>query len=274
MNNKWTEEQIFTVDGSNYGTAYRFTKSKIRVGRRKFNFFFLIILIMSIGILFSLGGVIFNVASTFKFGGGKDEVGLAKRTYYALNVESFISEDLAVLKSSEIKKLGGAGYILNQDNTYSVLAFVYSSKEDAEKVAQKMTSYSPKIIELNCKSINFNTEFEANQEVVLQNALNSFDALYKQIFSFSNSYDQKEMNINAVREKLIEMQTKFNNMYSVFKDVFFLSADSNIKKVDLSLQDVQAVLNNLVDPIIDVENFNSTLKTSAIKIILARQSMN
>lgn len=59
------------------------------------------------------------------------------KKFYLLSMESFDDLDLARQAGIINKKRGGAGYVLKYDESYKLIAAIYDSKEDAERVLSK-----------------------------------------------------------------------------------------------------------------------------------------
>lgn len=97
---------------------------------------------------------IVTVSVVALYGGKVSASGLWNTTsYYLLSMESFDNLSLAREAAFVNRDMGGAGYVLKYGDKYKLIAAVYDSKADAEKVAGKQEN-GCEIIEASVQSFS------------------------------------------------------------------------------------------------------------------------
>lgn len=270
--NDWSEEQIFEGKAKEYNVAYRFNKSHVRLAGKKSILFTIIAVVFVVAIIFSVVNLVASIITVFNFEEDSATCLLSQHNYYALEVASYTSAEIATSESQNCKKMGGAGYIYNQNNTYSILASVYLSSEDASSVLSKVMDTYPnvKVITLSANEIKYDYEVSQEDKEVLQLTLNVFDDIVVKLYNLYSSYDLKEIEYTAARLSLIEIKREFDEKYGVYKNVFSSSDDEKISNLNHSLNLLGDELTKLVDISLEENNFSPVLKHSTLSIVFIR----
>ncbi|MBQ8749740.1 MAG: hypothetical protein IJZ29_04670 [Clostridia bacterium] len=271
---KWSKEQIFEGDAEVYGTAYKFKKSKIPVGKKRRVAFPLIFVIMFALICATTSGVVSGIVSVTN-GTSSESLKLTSKNYYAVNTGSFSSVELATDVAGRIKELGGAGYVYNHNGEYNVLLYVYKLQDDAITVSQKVTEqgFTTNIISFDCKEKVYKYNLSSEDISIFSTALKSFDQVYERLYEISNDYDNKITTLSASRLELVEVQKQFERDYSAFLTTFSNTKDENIINLIRKLDIVSSELDILVDPLMLDSNFASLIKHSCINVVIARYEL-
>jgi len=274
MDNKWSQEQIFEGDAEVYGVAYKFKQSKIPFGKKRKVFFPIVFVVLFVA-LCAMGSGLINGVVQVSSSISPNAISLSNMNYYAVNTGSFSSVELASEVATKIKNLGGAGYVYKHNGEYNVLMYVYSSREDAISVSQKVTEqgFNPSILTLECGAKNYAYNLSSDDRQTFINAINSFDSIYSQLYKITNNYDSKQTTISASRLELITMQKDFERMYTKFLNTFSNTQDENIVKIIKKLDIVSGELEILVDPLMLDSNFASLMKHCCINLVIARYEL-
>ena len=271
---KWSKEQIFQSDANEeYGVAYKFSKSKIPLGRKTKIFFPLMFIVLFAGIC-AMGSSVFS--GIIKVNSqNNDVVKLEHTNYYAVSTGTFSSIELASEIAGKIKDLGGAGYVYNKNGEYNVLMYVYSSREDALSVSQKVNEqgFNTSLFTFDCNAKSYDLNLSSEDKQTLKNAITSFDDIYLKLYTISNNYDNKQSTISASRLEIVSIQKEFERMYSKFLTTFTNTNSELITKLIKKLDIVSSELDLLVDPLSLDSNFQSLIKHSCINIVVARYEL-
>ena len=271
---KWSKEQIFQSDANEeYGVAYKFSKSKIPLGRKTKIFFPLMFIVLFAGIC-AMGSSVFSGIVKVN-SQNNDVVKLEHTNYYAVSTGTFSSIELASEIAGKIKGLGGAGYVYNKNGEYNVLMYVYSSREDALSVSQKVNEqgFNTSLFTFDCKAKSYDLNLSSEDKQTLKNAITSFDDIYLKLYTISNNYDNKQSTISASRLEIVSIQKEFERMYSKFLTTFTNTNSELITKLIKKLDIVSSELDLLVDPLSLDSNFQSLIKHSCINLVVARYEL-
>lgn len=98
------------------------------------------------------------------------------KTFYLLSMESFDDLDLARQAGVVNKKRGGAGYVLKYDESYKLIAAIYDSKEDAERVLSKQEE-GTSLIEISISTFSGLENWHSSAKSALGTIVKCYESL-------------------------------------------------------------------------------------------------
>jgi len=274
-NQDWSEEQIFEGKAKEYNIAYRFNKSNVKLAGKKSVLFTIIAVVLTFAIILSVVNIVASLITVFNFEESGEKCSLSARDYYAIEVGTFTSPEVATSQAQVCKQMGGAGYIYNNKDSYSVLTSVYQTYDDALSVLDKVIETYPnsKVLTLNAKQADYVYEISQEDKQVLNETLNIFDDLILKLYNLYSSYDVKELEYNTARLSIIEIKKEFDEKLGVYKKVFENIEDDKIGKLNYSLSMVGDELTKLVDVSLEENAFSVVVKHSTLAIVFIRMGL-
>ena len=267
---KWEQEQIFTGQGKDYGVAYKFRKSNVKIKRSKNYILIAIVAIVSFGAVYLSGQYI--VSSVSNINANMSAVVVSAKDYYAIQSGEYSTIEEATLQSQKVREIGGAGYVYKKDDNYKVLLSVYDSKTDAESVVDKISSVLPDstVVTLKAPEIVMDYNLEEADKKCLEDALNLFHNTFARLYSIGVSYDVGQTTFAMAQLSMVELQKEFEQVYVLYSSVFGNTRDVRIASLTYKLSVMQDELDKLADPMALQENFSINIKYAMISICLAR----
>ncbi len=266
---KWEQEQIFTGQANEYGVAYKFRKSSVKLKKSR-NILALAILLalVSVAVYFSGDFVVKTVFNATSQG----VISVPNINYYAVQSGEYDTIEEATMYSQRVRELGGAGYVYKKDLTYKVLVSAYENEKDAKSVLGKISSSLPnaEVIVLKSPKIVMEYNLDDADKKCLQDALNLFHSVFTKLYSVSVSYDLGDTTFAMAKLSMVELQKEFESVYIPYSSVFSNSRDVRIASLTFKLSVMQDELDKLADPMALEENFSINIKYSSISVILAR----
>ncbi len=246
---------------TNLGYSYKFNKKiKSKSKILKIISFVLIVSVVCVGAYYFVFYIplanIFNLNRNMIFNNKK---------FYCIVMSSLQNYSEAVVLSEQIKNQGGAGYILNKDNSYMVLASAYELQEDALKVKNNLSSsqINVEILELNFKPLTIKINLNTNQITELKKSINLFVNQYKNLYDLSINYDSAKITTQELFTNINNnIETCQNNKESF--NLAFKTVD------DYSIVYVKIYLNNIISVLKSIQNtekLSSELKYAYFQIL-------
>jgi len=225
---------------------YYYKENKKKNRKTKIISILFVLLSISIVIFFSISfsnfltiSKIVNVNSNYIF----DD-----KTLYAISIKSTNKLSEAEIESENIKKQGGAGYILNTGaNAFEIISSIYSSEKDAKSVKSNLSNsgINSQIIKIKLPAFNFKVNLSTKSTQVLSNGINIFYASYKKLYDLSVDYDSKKIDYT-------NLKTSLNNLYNDNKEIiqeynsnFTNSSNIYILYVKIYLNKVNDIISKL-----------------------------
>lgn len=185
---------------------------------------------------------------------------------YLLKFSDFDKIENAYLSAREIKSIGGAGFVKNNNGRYSVYVSTYPTKERAEKVKSNLLS----------KGINTTIEELIFEDFILKNSESGSqykDCLQGYILVYNKLYDVFEKNesnslIVSAKQEVINIYQDFDKKLKDFNE--FSKTSKELSVCDFYLNKLLDILKNIISFDTDIY---WTLQYSLIKIAFGYQSM-
>lgn len=152
--------------------------------------------VFSVGVLADLFSTVLTTGNfSFSVFKGNSYV-IPNKTLYAVTMG--VSEDKfrAYTIAGGASSLGAGGYVWFENNKYTVIANIYKTKEDANKVVQNISNanYEVGVFEINLNKIDVEGLFKEDVDKELYfDSLNKLYNLYLDLYDMSNNIDTKNI---------------------------------------------------------------------------------
>ena len=123
----------------------------------------------------------------------------------------------------QIQQQGGAGYVLNLNGNCYVVANIYSTSNDAQKVCDNLAqNFNASVLNINLSNLVLSADYTAEQITELKNSLNLVNHCHQKLYDVCISLDKGEILDAEAKQKLqvfIEnCQYQKQNLAKVFAD--------------------------------------------------------
>lgn len=167
-------------------------------------------------------------------------------TYYAISMAQFDNGSVAAISADELRQNGAGGFVISDDGKYFLIASVYSSKSDAQKVKEKLASKDVSIYEIEIGLPSLKWCASGEMDSVL-NALKYADTIYNQLYSISVSMDKGELADNYAREKIRLLLNNIETLIADFETKVDYRGHSEKTNIKAELAASIAMLDNLLN---------------------------
>ena len=124
-----------------------------------------------------------------------------KKSYFALSI--FSGEREEVDSHQSFSKVNGAAcYVYESDGKYYLIANIYSKKNDAEMVAEKLSDYQTEVLEIKLDNMILSEDYTSKQLSTLKYVLGQVNRAYDYIFDVITSFDRGEILEGEAKQKL------------------------------------------------------------------------
>lgn len=196
---------------------------------------------------------------------------------YAISLQKCATKTTALEAASNMQKQGGAGYIINKDNSFFVIASAYCEINDANLVKTNLESsnYKPEIITLKIDPISFSSNYSTTETNALSSALKIYKTTFDNLYDISVALDT---NVSGeVESKLfvadianLASKTKLN-----FEATFPSLENSSLLYLKLSLTELCQKLEELKNGTGDAnQTYSSKIKYKYMEIIDLNLELN
>jgi len=164
------------------------------------------------------------------------EISLPARSWYAIQLGAFDSEESARSQAESFVARGAAGYV-RKDSRYRVLAALYPTREEAQTVRQQLhgqheiESY---VYEINLPEILLNVKGMAGQLDVLEAGMQYLNTTLEKFCEISTSMDKQDLTVEQELSRLAELASQADTLKNVLAQRF-ASVNSAVVKDLISL---------------------------------------
>lgn len=140
-------------------------------------------------------------------------------------------------RASDFQKIGGGGFIWEQEDYFYVVSSVYANKNDAVLVQNSVKTnqgFDSEIITVKFKSFSINGNFSADEKKVLTKALNCFYEYYLSIYDVAISLDTHVYNEISARLAVNNAHNTLNNTVDDFNTIF-TNPNTSIEVISVAL---------------------------------------
>ncbi|HAJ77900.1 MAG TPA: hypothetical protein DCO89_02390 [Clostridiales bacterium] len=241
------------------GFIYKKTRKNAGFGKAKF-----LLILFLCGVMISVGCFCiftkFDITSVLSL--NKYLIYDAK-TYYAVYVQK--ADDYRSVSSfaQDIKISDGAGYVLNFNNNYYVIASCYSSMEDAKSVAEKISNFDADVLEIKFDRLIISLELTNEQIRVLKHSTALVNTAFENLYNIVLSLDRGEIMDAEARQKL----QVFKEICLEDKETFNKAFQNNLETVITRVKIFQSEVISNISMLLISQNLSSDIKYSIASIL-------
>jgi hypothetical protein len=151
------------------------------------------------------------------------EISLSARSWFAIQLGAFDSEDSARSQAESFVARGAAGYV-RKDSRYRVLAALYPTKEEAQNVRQQLQSQheiDSYVYEIALPEIVLSVDGMAGQLDVLEAGMQYLNTTLEKFCEISTSMDKQDLPMEQELSRLAEIASQADTLKNVLSQRFF-----------------------------------------------------
>ena len=239
---------------------------------KKFSISSLLIFVIGLGICISCSWFFSSAILSANFSTSTGKISFEKQTVYAICTNKTTDPTQLDDAQNTLQSQNGAGFVLEKDGQFLLLASLYQNQSDAEKVKSNLvasgTNCSVEKLSIPAKSISGN--FTNQQKTILTQCLKLNLEIFKDLYDVAISLDTKvfdkptaKLECNNIFSKVISVKTNFETFFE--NDL----AKTSFKEINSSLKKTEECLSKLIGE--NFENsgqtFSSLIKLTYFKIL-------
>ena len=167
-------------------------------------------------------------------------VKFSEKTFYAVSLDEFLTEEEATTYARISKLKGAAGVIVNGSTAYKVIAAVYSDIDSASNVKDGLvaSSYAAEVVTLSAPQVNIK-DLNSLERTDLKNIYSSLLNNYKDLYELSIAFDTGKKNnaevASEIARKLTDLQKLKSGLHGSKNATLVLARNHLDKVIDLFL---------------------------------------
>lgn len=246
-------------------------KQKTKLFNKIFTGFFCAIII---ALTVTLADLFSGLITVGGYSFASENISTSEYTVYAVCTSFHDTKMLADEMSETIQLQGGAGYVYMNKQSYYIVAGVYQSMGDAEKVKQNLIASRPQtcIVSITSPAINLSSNLSQEEKITVLESLNLFKTIYKDLYDISVSIDTAVTNEVNARLQVNQLSGVINTTLSNYETLFSNSLTTDLLKIKLSLEDVKKCL-NLLSESSSIIPFTSLIKETYCKVLVCYKNL-
>lgn len=196
---------------------------------------------------------------------------------YAVYLHQSSIKTSALEQSTGIKKIGGAGYVWENESLFYVITSAYIEENDAIKVKQNLNEgdYHAEILKINIAEIPIGNAYTTEELSALTSAINLFKNTYKSLYDVSISLDTFILSETQCRLEIAKIQSEISQKKSDFDALFNSKLTSELLQLKLSMNSLSTLIQQLIDYVETTSQpFTSKMKFNYMEILLLNKTLS
>ncbi|MBE7082520.1 MAG: hypothetical protein E7378_02425 [Clostridiales bacterium] len=225
-------------------------------------------------LMVNLADIFSSLITVGGFGFTNDNMVFAETKYYAVCTSSHASKLSANESCDTIQMQGGAGYVFAGDDVFYVIASIYESEGDAEKVLNNIKESKPNasIQTITIKGISFNNNLSAQEKAVINESIAIYKKTYKQLYDISVSLDTAVLTEVNARLKLNEISSSITTTLGNFNTLFSSNLTTGLMQIQTNLNNLNEQIKLLIDST-SRPPFSALIKETYCKTVFLNKSL-
>lgn len=206
-------------------------------------------IIISICLMISLADLFSSLITVGGFSFVSDEVNISKYSLFAVCTSSHQTRAQAEENADICKSQGGAGYIYMTTENFYVVASIYETLSDAQKVKENLILTKPQCMveEITIPQIKINNNLTQRERTTLIDSIAIFKNTYKKLYDISVSLDTSIITEVNARLMINELGSEANTQLKNFDTIFDKTPTSYLKTIKIHLRNLGEIIQNLIE---------------------------
>ncbi len=212
---------------------------------------------------FATGGAL--LASIGKRGDANSAPGVS---YYGLVLKTCDSYSVARMYAEQQRLMGGAGYILKEEDKYVIVGDVYDDEGEAKAISEK--NQGSRIVKIQVKEVDFDSIFKGNSQL-LRSMGGYYAAIVTQLSVVADELTGGQIDKLKALEKIEGIKNNLQMQYDELTSEKQQNGNTEILLADVN--STLGILSNLLDSNISRPNLVCDVRYSKIQIIINYRQM-
>lgn len=246
-------------------------KNKTKIFNKIFTGIFCTVII---ALMITLADLFSGLITVGGYSFASENITSGELNYYAVCTTSHDTKILADELSETIQLQGGAGYVYMNKHSYYVVAGIYQTEADAEKVKQNLIQSKPQtsIVKITIPSISLTSNLTQQEKTAVLDSLAIFKNIYLKLYDIAVSLDTNVVTEVNARLQINELASTLNTTLSNYTTLFSNNLTTELLKIKISLEDAKKLLDTLVNSS-SLIPFTSLVKETYCKIVVCHKNL-
>jgi hypothetical protein len=238
-------------------------KNRTKVKKLPHKLFFGAIIFVTLFILVFFANIFSNIITPGRIQLNRGEK-IAKEHYiYAVELNNFDNIQQANDTSEGYKEQLAAGYVLNDNGTYRILASMYQTRSNAESVVEnlKENDINGAIIPIKLPALYLNLTLNKEEVDKVKQIMKTWYDAYVALYDLSVKLDKGEITVEQSQVELEQLKSNFETIINEFYNKFEVVKDSELIYIKI-------YLNMFLDKLSELTTLDTTSSTYSSNIKL------
>ena len=193
---------------------------------------------------------------------------------YAVCTSSHDTKLLADELSETIQLQGGAGYVYMNKHSYYIIAGIYQTQADAEKVKQNLIQNRPQttIVKITAPAVLLSSNLSQQEKSTVLDGLGLFKSVYLELYDIAVSLDTSVINEVNARLDINQIASSINNTLSNYSTLFSNTLTTELLKIKLAIEEIKTHLTSLTNSS-SIIPFTSLVKETYCKVVVSYKTL-
>ena len=232
-----------------------------------------ILFVLSLALVVFLADILSTALTAGKFSFAyikSNSIKIEEKSLYAVTMGKSEDKFQAFNIAGGVSILGAGGYVWEENNTFYVVANIYSTIEDANTIVDGLSTsnYSVDVLEIKIPNIKLDaSQLSKNDKKKIQNSLNRLYSLYEDLYNMAINIDTK--NITFIQGGSLVNGYK-SECKIIINELNAINASLNldyITKISNTYVYVAEILDTLVYKLLKDGQLNYIVKNAEIEIV-------
>jgi hypothetical protein len=181
-----------------------------------------------------------------------EQLTIESTTFFAIQMDAFNTQENAETRADEIKKLGGAGYIVH-DKYYRVLAIVFMDEASANNVKEqlKIDNIESQIYKIMHPKVNMNVTATKEKVNVIKSAFSLWQEKMRSLEQLILDLDSNKISVENTKDVVAQIKSDVEKGHSSLQECTASQESTEI------LNGLIELYNNGLDSLNQIINENS-----------------
>jgi hypothetical protein len=244
-------------------------KTNKRTSLKSAKFFVLLSVLLSFFIIVFFANIFSSLITPGTINLNRGERYFLGQKLYCVELANFDNIAKATEARNEYKQQLAAGYVVNDNGTFRVLAAAYKTRTNAESVVEnlKQSEVAANIFLVDVPTLYLDLELENEQKLALKDCLNLFYNAYLKIYDLSMKLDKSEITLDQAKLELLALKTESEQVINNFNSKIEVPKTSEIIYTKIYMNTYLDRLNEIIAASQASSTYSADVKETYFKLI-------
>jgi len=230
--------------------------------------------VISFALVVSMADIFSSLITVGGFSFVNENISANEYSVYAICTSNHPTKLLAEEFAEDIKKQGGAGCVYMNEQSYYIIASIYETESDAQKVKNNLIESKPNVSiqKLVIPKITISSNLTTQEKNTVMNCISIFKTSYQKLYDISVSLDTNVETEVGARLLVNELNSELGTIYNNFNTLFSDNLSTDLLRIKLAIEELKNHLQTLIDASGTV-TYSAYVKECYCKIIMSYKSL-